>query len=268
MINQCKRILIVGLGGTIGSVKKDSITLDNNCLKILEYCKFDNVIFDSVSPFTVFSENITKKHWQILIDYLNTVDFGKYIGIIILHGSDTLAFTSSIIANAFPTKNIVIVASDKPIEDKYSNAIPNFNGAVKKILEGKNEIYVSYDGIKKANAISSANTNDVFVELGSTIEPINNQIINDKNILLIKSYAGIDYENYNLKNVDEVLIEMYHSATVPIGTKEFLKVLKKKNIPYHFVTHKASADYETAKDIDNIIFDCTLENAYAIELLK
>lgn len=261
------KILVVALGGTIASVKDDLIRLDDN-LKILNYCFFDDVAFEGVSPFSVFSENMTLSHFRQLIDYLETVDFEKYKGIIILHGSDTLAYTSSVIANAFPNENIVLVASDKPVEDETSNAVSNFNDAVNHILKGKKGVFVSYDGIKNGNSISSANTNDVFVEIKSDIPPVNSRKINNKNVLIIKSYLGMDYGNYNLENVDEVLIEMYHSATAPIGTKEFLKALKEKNIPYHFVTHKASADYETAKEIDNIIFDSTIENAYAMCLLK
>ena len=34
-----------------------------------------------------------------------------------------------------------------------------------------------------------------------------------KNILVIKPYINIDYNNYNIDNVDVVLHEMYHSAT-------------------------------------------------------
>ena len=75
----------------------------------------------------------------------------------------------------------------------------------------------------------------------------------------------MDFGIYNLENVDEVLIEMYHSATVPDSAKEFAKSL---NIPYHFVTHKMSTDYETAQDIENIIFGTTIENAYAMSILE
>ena len=75
----------------------------------------------------------------------------------------------------------------------------------------------------------------------------------------------MDFGAYNLDDVDEVLIEMYHSATVPDSAKKFAKSL---NIPYHFVTHKMSADYETAQDIENIIFGTTIENAYAMSILE
>lgn len=45
-------------------------------------------------------------------------------------------------------------------------------------------------------------------------------------MLIIRPYISMDFGIYNLENVDEVLIEMYHSATVPNSAKEFAKSLK------------------------------------------
>ena len=259
------KILVIGLGGTIGSVEGDSIGLDNNCLKILNTVEYDNVELEGVSPFKVLSENMTKALWQRLIDYLDSTDFSKYKGVIILHGSDTLAYTSSIIANAFYDKSILLVASDKPIEHPQSNARSNFDDAVRHILDGRGGVYVSYNGIKKGNCISSADINDEFRTVANAPEPTGKKKISNKNVLIIRPYVSIDTSCYSLDGVDEVLIEMYHSATVPDSVKKFAGNL---NIPYHFVTHKESADYETAQDISNIIFGTTIENAYAMTILE
>ncbi len=259
------KILVIGLGGTIGSVEKNSISLDENCLKILSVTEHKNVLFEGVSPFKVFSENITKELWQKLIDCIDGIDFSQYSGVILLHGSDTLAFTSSIIANAFWNRNIVLVASDKPIENPLSNAKANFDAAVTHLLSGKCGVYVSYNGIMRANCITGADINDTFRVITHSLKPTGKKRVGDKNILIIKPYVSMNFNAYNLENVDEVLIEMYHSATVPDNAKKFVKSLK---IPYHFVTHKMGADYETAQGIDNIIFGTTIENAYAMSILE
>ena len=261
-----KKILLIGTGGTIACTKGDTIHLDTP-FKILDYVSFENVEFESVSPFTVLSENMSIKIWKRLIDYLSVVDFSQYAGVIILHGSDTLAFTSSIIANAFSNERIVFVAADKPVENEGSNGIRNFNDAVEYLLCENLGVSVSYNGIHRADAITSANINDEFCSLELTLPPLNSKIIYDKNILIVNSYVEINFDNYNLDNLNGVLINMYHSATVPDSAKEFSKKLRQKNIPCYFVTHKQSADYETAQGIDNIIFNCTIENAYARMLL-
>jgi L-asparaginase len=262
-----KKILVVGLGGTIGSIKSDSIGLDSNNLKIINYCNRNDVEFVGDSPFSILSENMSISYWQSLVEYLGKVNFGDYLGVIILHGSDTLAYTSSLVANAFPSENIVFVASDKPIEDKTSNGIKNFNNAVDFVCKGNKGVFVSYDKIMPADCITSANVVDEFVCIPSTIKPLNSQNVQSKNILVVNPYVSIDYNNYNLDNVDGVLIAMYHSATVPDNAKAFATKLKQQGIEYYFVTHKASADYETAQGIENIIFNCTVENAYARMLL-
>lgn len=259
-----KKILVVALGGTIGSIWGNKITPDKNPLKVLDYYK-GNAEFECVLPFVCLSENMTRKLWRRLIDCLNGIDWEKYEGIIILHGSDTLAYTSAIIANAFWDKNIVLVAADKPIECKESNGIKNFEAAVEHLLSHKNGVYVSYNGIKKGDCVTSADVNDEFKCIKSTIPPAKKKKISDKNVLIIKPFVGINLKSINTDLLDGVIFEMYHSATVP---KEIIEFSSKLNCPYIFVTHKKSADYESAIGIKNIVFECTVENAYAHMILE
>ena len=252
-----KKILVVALGGTIGSIWGNKITPDKNPLKVLDYYK-GNAEFECVSPFVCLSENMTRELWRRLIDCLNGIDCEKYEGIIILHGSDTLAYTSAIIANAFWDKNIVLVAADKPIECSDSNGIKNFEAAVEHLLSHKNGVYVSYNGIKKGDCMTSADVNDEFKCIKSTIPPAKKKKVSNKNVLIIKPFVGINLKSINSDLLDGVIFEMYHSATVP----------SKLNCPYIFVTHKKSADYESAIGIKNIVFECTVENAYAHMILE
>lgn len=259
-----KKILIIALGGTIGSVWGDKIKLDKNALKVVDCYKGD-AEFDCISPFTCLSENMTRKLWQELINCLDSIDFDSYEGVIILHGSDTLAYTSAIIANAFYDKNIVLVAADKPIECKESNGIKNFEAAVEHLLSHKNGVYISYNGIKKGDCVASADINDEFRSLESTIEPAKKKKISNKNVLIIKPYVDINTDCICFDKADGVIFEMYHSATVP---KSIIELSKSLGCPYCFVTHKKSADYETAIGIDSILYECTAENAYAHFILE
>ena len=259
-----KKILVVALGGTIGSIWGNKITPDKNPLKVLDYYK-GNAEFECVSPFVCLSENMTRELWQELINCLDSINFDSYEGIIILHGSDTLAYTSSIIANAFWDKNIVLVAADKPIECNDSNGINNFEAAVEHLLSHKDGVYVSYNGIKKGDCVTSADVNDEFKCIKSTIPPAKKKKVSDKNVLIIKPFVGINLKSINSDLLDGVIFEMYHSATVP---KEIIEFSSKLNCPYIFVTHKKSADYESAIGIKNIVFECTVENAYAHMILE
>ena len=245
------KILVIGTGGTIGCTRDDHIHLDTP-FKILDYMKFENVEFDCVSPFTILSENMDFSYWKSLIDYISAVDFNAYRGVVVLHGSDTLNFTGALLANVFYDKPIVLVASDKPVEDKSANGFKNFEMAVMYILSGIDRVYISYDNIY------SAENN----------EPLKNPMLKQKNILVISPYVGIDYNSYRLDDVQAVLHTMYHSATAPCKVKGFMKQCDEKGIPFYFVTENASADYESAKDFKNIIFNSTLESAYVRLLLN
>lgn len=245
------KILVIGTGGTIGCVRDDTIHLDAP-FKILDYMKFEDVKFDCTSPFTILSENMDFVHWQNLIDYISTVDFNAYKGLIVLHGSDTLSFTGALLANVFYDKPIVLVASDKPVEDKTANGFKNFEMAVRYILSGIDRVYISYDRIYQAES------NHL----------LDNPVFKQKNILIISPYVNIDYNHYNLDNIDAVLHTMYHSATAPYNVKAFIEKCDENGIPFYFVTENASANYESAKDFENIIFSSTLESAYARLLLS
>ncbi len=262
------RILVIGLGGTIGSVKSDKIGLDSNNLKILGYCKRDDVEFEGVTLFSVLSENMSFEFWKRLLEYLDKVDYSKYEGVIVLHGSDTLAYTSALIFNAFPHKKIALVAADKPVEDKTSNGFLNFNNAVDGILNGEiNCPTASYNGLFKGNCVCNIGASNQLVYVNNKREPVSCCKIVAKNILIINPYVEINFDNYNLNNVDCVLFTMYHSATVAQNTVEFCNKLKQKEIDYYFVTHCESAQYESSAQLDNIIFSTTVENEYAKLLL-
>ena len=132
---------------------------------------------------------------QSLVDEIKESDSDN---IIILHGSDTLAFTSSFIANLFWDKNIVLTASDKPIEDNLANGISNFNEALRHIKKGEKGVFVSYDGIFPADTITSADGLDKFRQTGKSQPKFKNPCLAPKNILVIKPYINIDYNNYNI----------------------------------------------------------------------
>lgn len=258
------KILVIATGGTIGSVRGNKISLDENNLKILDYCRRDDVEFVGMSPYSVLSEDINASHWQMLLDTIADTKNSDYDGIIILHGSDTLAYTSSIVGNAFPNDSIVLVASDKPIEDEDANGVANFNLALDMLQGGINSPIVCYDGVHNAMGITSAGVDDKFLDVEVVDAPLGTRTIYDKNILVLKAYPNMDLSVIDTMGVDAIIIDMFHSATVPKSVREYSK---KCNTPIVFVTHKASADYDTSKDVDGIVYNSTVENAFAKLLL-
>lgn len=263
-----KKILVVGLGGTIACERRGSIALGENPFKVLEYINdSDDYDFIRVSPFFTLSENICFEHFKRLKKFFDSLCFEEYDGIIVLHGSDTLSFTAAFLFNLYNDKRIVLTASGKPLGETGSNGAENFENALRLLKLGENGVYVSYNGIFKANEICRADENDNFIAVESLSKPVENPALTDKKVLIINPYPGIDYSSFSLSRVDAVLHTMYHSATVPSGAFDFCEKCRKRNIPFYFVTSKKSAEYESSSFSGDILFGITVEDAFSKILL-
>ena len=163
MENDMNKILLVLTGGTICSfgdednlnrdvdvVKANRLIIDNfrNSDSIYRDCEFEtDIVLD------VLSENMTVENWNVLIDYLRNKDTCGYSGIIITHGTDTLAYSASLISILLSDKDIpvFIVSSNMPLNMKEANGNANFRIAVESIgLKIAPLVYVPYrnsDGV-------------------------------------------------------------------------------------------------------------------------
>ena len=149
------RVRVIFTGGTISSELNNNVInvkSKGNSKKILIEnfylnCPDMNVKFDISEPLNILSENMTVFDWNILLQELREVDFSEYNGIIITHGTDTLAYTANMLAIMLAGINIpvVLVSSNYVLSDEKSNGNDNFLNAVyfinEKIYSG---VYVVY----------------------------------------------------------------------------------------------------------------------------
>lgn len=237
-----KKILVLFTGGTIGSFSKDGIINvagDGRFDLISQYREhFGNDIkFECRQIMNILSENIHFSHWQRLTQILMNVDTSNYLGIIIPHGSDTLAYTSAFLAMFFRHIDIgvYIIASNKPLNQKGSNGLFNFAAAVDKILEGKYKgVFTLYEKVYLPTRIIPADPywdkfscygddgseNHLFngvseKMLNKPLEKLfHENICFDNKIMMITGYPGLDYSQFSLANEPyAVLFVPYHSAT-------------------------------------------------------
>ena len=70
--------------------------------------------FHSLAPLDILSENMTLPHWDKLLDCLRQVRWSDYQGLVIAHGTDTLAYTACLLALALnhPPLPVLLVSSD------------------------------------------------------------------------------------------------------------------------------------------------------------
>ena len=262
-----KRILLVHTGGTIGSAfdkekqcrvlapRLADMTLlkrfmaDTNSTQEEIASLFDNSGLDEKNR--TFSENMTYSKLNMILRNISTKNIDDYSGIIILHGTDTLAYTSSLFSFVFSDTDIPImmVSGNRPPDDETSNANINFQTAVELILQGiAPNVYVPYrnaDGNmwlhigsairqspnysedfecvseKKSFCLNDADLSEVFskcLKLSDNRKKLpfelNDSELIDNGILMILPYTGMDYRHYNLDGVKAIIHGTYHSGTV------------------------------------------------------
>ena len=239
------KILLILTGGTICSAVnadgKRAVDSENAKYKIIDNFRksgspFSDVPFDTEMPIDTLSENMTIEKWNILLNELRGVDADEYKGIIILHGTDTLAYTACLLSLVMSEKHlpVCLVSSHSPVDDEGTNANINFRAAVELIMNGikpnvyavyqnsDNKIYVHYG----AHLIQCASFSNDFYSADAMLaenapakaEEFETQSVLpqkiDAKVLMLTPYVGIDYGCISVENYDAVLHTTYHSETV------------------------------------------------------
>lgn len=135
-----KDILVVFTGGTIGS-KTHGTAIDVHAdagYELLQRYKEqygERAVFTTVQPFAVLSENMLPSDWELLCKTIEQHDPARYAGIIITHGTDTLAYTAAAVSYRFAgtAVPILITASNFPLDDPRSEGVRNFAACVEMI---------------------------------------------------------------------------------------------------------------------------------------
>lgn len=232
-----KKILVVFTGGTIGSTEKNGIiNVDEQknyrLISLYKQNYNSDIEFNTIEIMEILSENITARHWGTICNYLFSLDFDNYDGIIITHGSDTLAFTSAIIGMLFSHTEIpiILIASNLTLGTPGSNGLENFAKAVEHISSGKSKgVFTIFDKTYLSTRIMPADSClDQFSSYGNeNIELIFQKTANKKptplpvkniefknDILMIYGYPNINFSAFKItKNVAAVLYVPYHSGT-------------------------------------------------------
>lgn len=139
-----KQILVVFTGGTIGSTATvGTISTSGNApFKLLHlfqqhYENAEEIHFDTLQPLQLLSENMAQEAWERLLNVIESAQPDKYAGIIITHGTDTLAYTAAAVSFYFHALAIpiLLVSSDYPLENSKGNGLANFICAVEFIRQ-------------------------------------------------------------------------------------------------------------------------------------
>lgn len=293
-----KNILVIFTGGTIGSsVHQGTIDTDENtAFLLLQQFKQRqsqiNVKFITHQPYQILSENLSPRIWTTLIAEIENANLNVYDGIIVTHGTDTLAYTAAALSLYFHELNVPIflVSSHLPLNNPQANGLDNFCFAVEKIVTEKlTGVFVPYRNPNNAHVTlhkgshltcSPQLSSDFFsvAEVSSVLNvdfkmPLQPRF--SERILLIKPYPSLNYNYLNLDNVEAVLHDLYHSGTACTTSEwgknhsllTFIDRCKQENVPIYLAPALKSADaYQSTLELVDagaiMLWNLTLETAF------
>lgn len=275
-----KKIAVILTGGTIGSSASGGIinTAEKGRAGIFalaaEYEKsFD---FEFIKAAEVLSENLNPAGLYDIFSAVFRAKSGGYDGIIITHGTDTLAFSSPMAAFLLSGAKCaaVIVSADKPLENPESNGADNFRSAMALFESGINSgVYTAWRNRRGENEIHLASrvtqadcyTDDIRSFGGEIFARVSDgKLIKNPNIktgeksglfftacpefknevLAVSPYPGMNYDRFDISSPPAAALHsLYHSATACTEGKstsaaKFIEKCTEKQCPVYLASFK------------------------------
>jgi L-asparaginase len=289
-MNTSPNILLIYTGGTIGMVKDfktgalvsfdfDELLLNIPELKQLD-CNINTISFEK----PIDSSDMNVDRWKELGDIIN-VNYKKYDGFVVLHGSDTMSYTASAVSFMFENlaKPIIFTGSQLPIGDLRTDAKENLITAVQiSALQEKGKPVIAEVGLYfeykllRANRTTKINAEhfEAFQSLNypSLVESGVHLKINtsfllkgnrrkkmiyhthfDNNVVIVKMFPGINESIlksiFSLEAIKGVVLETYGAGNTTTK-KWFTTVISdliQKGIPVVNVTQCIGGSVEMGK---------------------
>ena len=295
------KTLLIFTGGTIGaSLHENVIDVDSSNSLLLhlyqrEY-KQDISAITTCNLYSILSENLDTNHIQTLIQTITLhVNKPEIEGIIITHGSDTLAYMAAVLALYFHDAPIpiLLVCSDKVLSEPDANGLIHLHVALKFIEQNiAKGVFVPYQNPLEPCYIHLGDKISQSFQLSSRFESLNNNpfmryenetfvVLNpphkeplgkSKGVVrqpphIIHPYPGMDYTHLALQNGSIILHSTYHSGTLPQSVDILLKRCQQESIRLYFCgIHKRAHHYKSTQALidagANILYDTSLEVAF------
>ena len=142
-----KRILLLSTGGTIASVSSEHGLqpgqTGNDLLSVLGALPYDVTVRDILR---LDSTNIQPEEWQYIAECVYTMREG-FSGVVITHGTDTMAYTASMLTFMLSGIDlpVVLTGSQLPISNPLSDAPYNLRCAFEMAVSGVPGVFIAFD---------------------------------------------------------------------------------------------------------------------------
>lgn len=251
-----KKILIINTGGTFSSVKSEKgLAPGLSSQELLDGMRLiaPNIELELEELFFVDSANIFPEDWSTLARRIGEAVY-QYQGIVVIHGTDTLAYTSSMLT--FMLQNVpvpvVITGSQLSYSHPVADAMENCRCAVHMAASGCPGVFVAFNrkvmlGVRTSkvrtmsfDAFESINYPNV-AEISSLGLCIHKEFLPRKKgifqvradysdkIFILKMYPGIDPEILTIlaeKGYQGIYIEAFGLGGLPFLKHDFVAAVQ------------------------------------------
>lgn len=194
-----KKILIITTGGTIASIPSNNGLIPKisgkDIISLMPELK-NICTIDTLELLNIDSSNISKKHYILMLDTLEK-NYDNYDGFVITHGTDTMAYSSSMLACAIDnlSKPVVFTGSQLPLKAKATDAYRNLYDAFLAASDNVYGVFLAFNGdIHYGDSVKK-----VYSENFTGFLSINNKTAgkSDNNKIIWNKL----YKNHNIKPV-------------------------------------------------------------------
>jgi glutamyl-tRNA(Gln) amidotransferase subunit D len=294
-------LAIISTGGTIATKTEYNLVSLDNASKVdwIEQ-EFADDQFIYAAPINILSEDATPEDWMTLArEIISIEEDSAPDGYIVLHGTDTMCFTSAAMSFMLGAimKPVVFTGSRKSFNSRNTDVFVNTCDAVLAAREMPPGVYISFSGDKSRPSLvhlgtrcRKANLNDFQTDLSTFwsigIEPVAEIFAglieksewypekkNSKNIVCWQQptrasiYPGVNLTKLEHEIETDVIIEVYPSCTSPKEFSDFLKQLNDRGIRSYITTSNGrigDADYPSTIEMRKCatLLSVTPETAY------
>lgn len=194
-----KKILMITTGGTIASIPSNNGLIPKisgkDIISLMPELK-NICTIDTLELLNIDSSNISKKHYILMLDTLEK-NYDNYDGFVITHGTDTMAYSSSMLACAIEnlSKPVVFTGSQLPLKAKATDAYRNLYDAFLAASDNVYGVFLAFNGdIHYGDSVKK-----VYSENFTGFLSINNKTAgkSDNNKIIWNKL----YKNHNIKPV-------------------------------------------------------------------
>lgn len=256
-INTTPKVLLIYTGGTIGMRENpatgalEAFNFDDILAQIPELRRFGYCISTYTFKPAIDSSNVRLEHWSRLVNIIET-NYQKYDGFVILHGTDTMAYTASALSFMLENvgKPVILTGSQLPIGRLRTDGKENLITAVEiaaakrsdgtpmvpevciffkeKLMRGNRTTKINAE---KFNAFRSFNYpdlataginiryNESAIRLPDPNKPFKAHYLVDPNVVVLTLFPGIQQSTVHailhIEGLKAVVLRTYGAGNAP-----------------------------------------------------